>query len=179
MTDDDYLVYGGVNTYDRSGMVKNLRQAIALEPYPNNTKLINELRLALISGVIPSTTSDIISAITARTGVSGDVALAVYPAYFTPVNINNVCSGALQSAYTVTTGKKFYLMACTFQQVAAGQCLVYKTDGTTPVILMNTLATTLNDRVISSVPIWVYNSGEFVKVNGNNTATCNFWGFEI
>ena len=78
---EDYEIGGGINAYDgMRGVLGNLRQAIATNPGPNQTKTENTLQPVLISGVIPLAADNIVSAITAKQDKAGkDVGIGIYP----------------------------------------------------------------------------------------------------
>ena len=177
---EEYEVVGGLNTYDHSGSLSNLRQSIATEPYPGNTNLIDSLQPTLIHGVIPSTASDIISSITAKQDPNGEVSLGIHQDFIgTLVQYSAAGNGATQNAYTITTGKKFYLMGFRINGLAK-QGQVYKTDGATIITILNSSATVPSLQTGGfGLPLWIYNSAEIVKVFGTDASTqLEFWGFE-
>lgn len=93
------------------------------------------------------------------------------------INITATGNGALQSKYTVTSGKTFYLMGAVKCEATAGQLYIYKTDGST---LVGTLASTTSVAPVQTgaAPIWSYAAGEIVKVNCTNTNYYSLWGIE-
>ena len=91
------------------------------------------------------------------------------------VNVNGAGNGTTQTAYTVTTGKTFYLYG--FQESVGYIGVVYKNDGTT-VVVTHQQSGTAQMPFASSVPIAVYTSAQLVKVNASNSSTYWLWGVE-
>lgn len=94
----------------------------------------------------------------------------------TVINKYNACNGGTQTVHTVTAGKTFYLMGASTYLNVAHVAAIYKTDGTT--IVANVGVASYCGQTNGTSPIWTYAAGEFVKVNGTNTAQLNFWGYE-
>lgn len=96
----------------------------------------------------------------------------------TVVNIAFTGTGAAQDAYTVTSGKTFYMHG--IQAEEGSTLLVYKNDASTRVARLRSDASAANQsgQFTSTMPIWAYTSGQIVKVNGTNLKLFNIWGFE-
>lgn len=93
------------------------------------------------------------------------------------ININGTGNGASQNAYTVTTGKTFYLYGYFVQ--AGFNIAVYLNNGTTKVGDLTTSANSTQCPFTSFCPVGVYTSAQVVKVTASNTATYFLWGVEV
>lgn len=118
-----------------------------------------------------------------NTSVTGNVDVTSQPGFAslasnqTIVNVAGVGNGSVKADYTVTTGKSFYLMGISQEVGVAGdQIIVYKNDGSTPVLYNNCGTGSVN--VTPVTPIWIYQSGEVVNVKCANNRHYTFWGFE-
>jgi len=104
--------------------------------------------------------------------------IAIPSATQTVVTVKATGNGSSQDAYTVTTGKTFYLYGLLVRGVSAS-CIVYANDGTTEKCSLETGATNANSASVSSaVPIGVWTTGQIVKVTCSNTKVYTFWGIE-
>jgi len=107
-----------------------------------------------------------------------DVGIALPTASQTPINQNFTLTGSVATGYTVTSGKSFALFGIIARIAGGGgYCDVYKPDGTTMLIGGST-ADARSIIVMSAVPIWVFTSGQAVKVDGTNAMKVNFIGVE-
>ena len=120
--------------------------------------------------------NDYQSGLTSVTGVvQATASLPVLGTTQTFINVNGAGNGTTQTAYTVTTGKTFYLYG--FQESVGYIGVVYKNDGTT-IVITHQQSGTVQMPVVSSVPLAVYTSAQLVKVNASNSSTYTLWGVE-
>lgn len=114
-----------------------------------------------------------------QTSVTGSVqatgSLPILGTSQTFINVNGSGTGSTITAYTVTSGKTFYLYG--FQESVGYIGVVYKNDGTTTVV-SHQCSGTVQSPIVSSVPMAVYTSGQLVKVNASNSSTFWLWGVE-
>lgn len=116
-----------------------------------------------------------LTSVTGSVSVTTTNQISVLGTNQTQVNVVATGNGAVQNAYTTTSGKTFYLMGI---QCSAGYVATfYKNDGTTAVLQHQSGAQTA-PATASPTPIAVYTSGQVVKVNASNTSTYYFWGIE-
>lgn len=97
----------------------------------------------------------------------------------TLVNVEFTMTGSIATAYTVTTGKTFYLFGFTCED-STTPIMFYANDGTTRRCYYRQLATTgaVSPNMNSSIPISSWTTGQAVKINGQNTVKIQFWGVE-
>jgi hypothetical protein len=101
----EYLIRAGLNTFDgKTAVLQNLRQSTADAPYPSQTNTEDSLQPVLNFAVIPATTGNIVSAITAKQDASSkDVALATYPIAINGVLFNQQYTNTHSAATILTT----------------------------------------------------------------------------
>lgn len=107
---DDYEINSGVNVFDGTDKIlENLSQAVAKDKRPRLTKLHNDVLPALNLGVIPTTSGNLLTAITARQDSAGyDVGIGSYSL--------DTTNGILGQTSQNTTGNKTIFTTSTTQR---------------------------------------------------------------
>jgi hypothetical protein len=98
----------------------------------------------------------------------------------TVINVYKSGNGNVETVYTVTAGKSFYLYGMQTYVAAGGTTItIFKPDGTTILFQGATDAdASVNVQLQSAVPLWVYAAGEAVKVQVAAGQNYNLWGIE-
>ena len=130
MTDNEkYIVTSGVSVYSGVGTtIKNLKSAVSLDQIPNQTEMQNTLLPIIVSGVIPGTTANTVSAITAVNEGSSGISLLTHAtgglptlsASQTQVNSSGFAVNNLNTLYTVPLGSKYYITSASFGCITGG-----------------------------------------------------------
>lgn len=96
----------------------------------------------------------------------------------THINVRNLGTGSMQTAYTVTTGKTFWLYGANLEGSATpGTLQFYETTGTTRVLMFGGTSPA-QFGIGGGCPIAKYTSGQLVKAICTLNYEFTFWGIE-
>jgi hypothetical protein len=110
--------------------------------------------------------------------ITGGVGALIPNSEQTIVNISGTGNAGVQEAYTVPSGKTFYLFGYYAVLATGADITIFKTDGTT-IVSRRAYATTAVEGAPHNnftSPPWYWTTGEIVKVQASLNAVYVLWG---